>query len=381
MVRFMKKRFFAFILTIALLLSTLTSVSADEQMPVYHMKTLLMEVRTGTVISEDGGYDEVPQGTLNKLMTVLLAAEEIECGNMSVDTILTASSNSNAQKGAVVWLMTGEEITVNELLKAVIVGNANDATMVLAEKIGGSEEEFVGMMNARAFELGMRNTVYKNSAGYDCEGQYSTAHDTALLCRELLKHEFLQKYMTTWIDTVRDGQTEVVNENKLVRTYDGISGLKASHSEKSGYCLALSAQRGDKCYIAVVLGCSDENERFSVGKSLMSQGFSYYKITTPEFSGEFIKPITVRGGLDSAVCITAESLEGLVVPESDGEITTVVVMPQYLDAPVKKRQKVGCVGFYNGDTLLYETNLVTEQAVKKIDYYNALDIVLCSLYK
>ncbi len=381
MVRLMKKRIFSVLLAAAVFLGTVMAVSADEKTAVYEMKTLLMEERTGTVVSESGGYDRVPQGTLNKLMTVLLVAEEIVSGNMSPDTVLTASSNANAQKGAVVWLMPGEEISVDELLKAVIIGNANDAAMVFAEEIGGSEEEFVGMMNARAFELGMRDTVFKNAAGYDCEGQYSTAHDIALLCRELLKHDFLQKYMTTWIDNVRDGQTEVVNENKLVRTYDGITGLKASHSEQSGWCLALSAKRDDKSYIAVVMGCDDENERFSTAKSLMAQGFSYYKITTPEFSGEFIKPVTVRGGLDSAVCITAESLEGLVVPESDGEISTVIFMPQYLEAPVKKGQRVGTVGFYNGDTLLYETSLVTQQAVKKIEYKDALNIVLCNLYK
>lgn len=357
------------------------NVYADDALPEYEMKTLLMEVETGTVIKHGGGYDKVAQGTLNKLMTVLLAAEEIESGNLSMDSVLTASSNANSQKGAVVWLMAGENITVEELLKSVIIGNANDAAMVIAEEIGGSEEEFVGMMNARAFELGMRNTVFKNAAGYDCSGQYSTAYDIAILCRELLRHEFLYPFMNTWIDNVRNGQTEVVNENKLVRTYDGITGLKASHSEESGYCLAMAAERDGKKYIAVVLGCVDEDERFSAGKSLMSDGFAYFKVTTPSFSGEFIKPVTVRGGLDRAVSITAGSLDGLVVPENNGEITTVVFMPEYIDAPVKKGQRIGCVGFYNGDTLLYETDLITEEAVEKISFKSSIGVFLHNLYK
>ncbi len=364
-----------------MLFVTYSVAFAEEAKTEFQQTTLLMEAETGVVIKHSGGYDKVPQGTMNKLMTVLLAAEEIESGTISMDSILITSQNANTQKGAVIWLMSGENITVEELLKAVIIGNANDASMVIAEEIGGSEEEFVGMMNARAFELEMRNTVFMNAAGYDCDGQYSSAYDIALLCRELLKHEFLYEIMNTWIDNVRGGQTEIVNENKLVRTYDGIIGLKASHSEKSGYCLALAAERGGKRYISVVMGCSDENERFSIGKSLMSDGFSFFKVTTPSFSGEFIKPISVRGGLDRAVEITAENLEELVVPEGNGEISTVILIPEYLDAPIKKGQRIGVVGFYNGDTLLYETNLITQNEVKKISFASSLDVFLHNLYK
>lgn len=378
----MKKRVLTAALAIFVFLGFSNYALADEEsLPEYNTVSLLMEGETGTVLQQNGGYDKVPQGTLNKLMTVLLTAEEIETGNLTINDVLTVSSNANAQKGAVVWLMPGEEITVEELLKSVIVGNANDASVVLAESIGGNEEEFTGMMNARAFELGMRNTVFKNPAGYDCEGQYSTPYDMALLCRELLKHEFLYEIMNTWIGKVRGGQTEVVNENRLVRTYEGIIGLKASHTEASGYCLALAAQRNGKLYIAIVMGSSDEDSRFAIGKELMSNGFSMYKVTTPSFSGEFIKPVSVRGGLDRAVGITAEHLEGLVVPENGGEISSVIFMPEYIDAPVKKGQKIGIVGFYNGDTLLYETALIAESDVKKITFISAIDIFLHNLYK
>lgn len=356
-------------------------VCAEDTEIVNEPKTLLMEVGTGTVIKESGGYDRVSQGTLNKLMIVLLAAEEIECGNMNMDSVMTASKNANSQSGAVIWLMPGESITVSDALKSVIVGNANDASVVIAEEIGGSEEEFVKMMNARAFEIGMRNTVYKNVCGYDCEGQYSTAHDTALLCRELLRHEFLYEIMNIWMDSVRGGQTEIVNENKLVRTYDGIIGLKASHSEDSGYCLAMAAERDNKRYISVVMGCDDEDERFRLGKSLMSDGFSYYKVTTPSFSGEFIKPLRVRHGVERAVGITAEKLEGIVIPESSSEISTVVFLPEYIDAPVKKGQRIGSVGFYNGDTLLYETYLSAEETVREVTFASSLKQFLHNIYK
>lgn len=377
----MKKRILSVFTAVIMSLCFFVGVCAEENKPEYKMTSLLMEVETGTVIKQNGGYEEVPQGTMNKLMTITLVAEEIESGMLSMDTALTASQNASTQKGAVIWLMSGESITVEELLKAIIIGNANDASMVIAEEIGGNEEEFVGMMNARAFELGMRNTVFKNAAGYDCDDQYSTAYDVALLCRELLRHEFLYAIMNTWIDNVRGGQTEIVNENKLVRTYDGIIGLKASHSEKSGYCLAMAAERDSKRYIAVVMGCSDENERFSSGKALIADGFSFFKVTIPSFSGEFIKPITVRGGLDKAVEITAKHLEGLVVPENGGEISSVIFIPAYLDAPIKKGQKIGSVGFYNGDTLLYETDLITESAVKEITFMASINIFLHNLYR
>ncbi|MCM1227951.1 MAG: D-alanyl-D-alanine carboxypeptidase [Clostridium sp.] len=356
-------------------------VCAEDIEIVNEPKTLLMEAGTGTVIKESGGYDRVSQGTLNKLMIVLLAAEEIECGNMSMDSVMTASKNANLQSGAVIWLMPGESITVIDALKSVIVGNANDSSVVIAEEIGGSEEEFVRMMNARAFELGMRNTVYKNVCGYDCDGQYSTAHDTALLCCELLRHEFLYDIMNIWMDSVRGGQTEIVNENKLVRNYNGIIGLKASHSEDSGYCLAMAAERDNKRYISVVMGCDDEDERFRLGKSLMSDGFSYYKVTTPSFSGEFIKPLRVRHGVERAVGITVEKLEGIVIPESSSEISTVVFLPEYLDAPVKKGQRIGSVGFYNGDTLLYETYLSAEESVREITFASSLKQFLHNIYK
>ncbi len=377
-------RFKKLILLFTVMISTLffvCSVYAEETDTQYETKTLLMEAFSGSVVKHNGGHDKVPQGTLNKLMTVLLAAEEIECKTISLDTVVTAGNNAGTQKGAVVWIVPGEKITVSDLLKAIIIGNANDATEVLAEEICGDEKEFVGMMNARAFELGMRNTVFKNSAGYDCNGQYSTAYDIALLCRELLKHEFLYEIMNTWTDIIRDGQTEIVNENRLVRTYEGIIGFKASHSDSSGYCLAIAAEREGKRYIAIVLGENDKDERFSTAKSLLSDGFSYFKLTTPSFSGEFIKPVTVKGGLDRAVCITAGSLKGMVVPENNGEISTVVMIPEYIDAPVKKGQKIGCVGFYNGDTLIYETDLITETSVKAMSFGDSISIFLHNLYK
>lgn len=354
---------------------------AEEEKNALTEAYLLMEAETGTVLSQENGYVKLPCGSMNKLMTMLLAAEAMEEGAFDKNTVLTASSNASTQRGAVIWLMPGEEISVDELLKGLIIGNANDAAMVLAEKISGSEEEFVGMMNARAFELGMKNTVYRDCCGYDSEEQYSCAYDIALVCRELIRYDAMKGYMTQWLTRIRNDATEVVNENHLVRTYEGMLGIKACHSEKSGFCAALAAERGDSRYISICIGSSDKDSRFTKCKELLSSGFSLYKVTTPSFSTEFIKPISVHGGVDSAVEIQAEGLSSLVVPKSGEELATVVFLPEYLDAPVRKGQKIGIVGFYNGETLLYQTDLITSSSISDMTFKHAYKRILYTMFK
>lgn len=376
------KRFCCVVMGLVILfLSCRFFCSAEDNKHLYKTASVLTEASTGTVICSENGDLKMQQGSLCKLMTILLTAEEIDDGKLLIDEKLTASANANSQQGAVIWLMQGESISVDELLKAVIIGNANDASVVLAEHIAGSEEEFVNMMNARAFELGMRNTVYKNCTGPDVSGQYSTAEDTAILAAELLKHDFLQKYFTTWIDNVRGGQTELVNENKLVRTYDGITGMKAGRSLESGFSLVLTAKRDESAFISVVMGCEDKDERFNIAKSLMAAGFSSYKVTTPAFEDEFLRPVDVHGGKETSVMLKAENLSELVVGKSAGELSTAVLIPNYIDAPVEKGQMVGKVGFYSGDTLLYETNLVACKKIEKNDFSNSIKKIMSILYK
>ena len=196
---------------------------------------VLIEASGGTVIDGQNEDTPVPVGTMAKLMTVLLAAEKVESGELYIDSKLKTSAYANSMQGAQVWLMPGEEITVDELFKAVIIGNANDAAAVLAEEISGSAEKFTALMNVRAAELGMENTVFTNFNGYyDDSEQISTAKDIALLCAKLSEYDFLREYFTCWRDFVRNGETELVNANTLVRSYKGIVGFKAGHTENSG---------------------------------------------------------------------------------------------------------------------------------------------------
>ncbi len=356
------------------------SVQAEEAAPEA-AAYVLMECGTGTVLDEQNGDMQMSVGTMAKLMTALLAGEMLQSGQWQTDTMLTASDCVDGIKGAVIWLLPGDTMSVEELLKGLIIGNANDAAAVLAEQISGSAEDFVMDMNARAFELGMRNTVFTSPQGYDDPAAYSTAHDLGLLCCALSELECLVPYFTTWRDFLRDGATELVNENTFARTYEGMIGWKAGHSEAAGWCIAAGAEKDGMQCAAIILGTPDEDSRFALARSLLRQGFSQYQVTLPGFSSEFMKPIAVRGGVSQSVEIEAANLNGLVVPKSDPSLTTVLVLPDYVNAPVEKGRKIGVAAFYNGDTLLLETPLVAKESVEEMTIEEAVRKILVEMCK
>ena len=271
-------------------------------------------------------------------------------------------------------------MTVSDLLKAVIIGNANDAAAVLAEGVSGSVPAFVMEMNARAFDLGMHQTIFTNPQGYDDEKQCTTARDLAKLCQRLAKYETLQPYFQTWRDFLRGEATELVNENTFSRTYEGHIGFKASHTEQSGWCLAEGATRNGMTCIAVVLNGA-EDQRFADVKQLLKAGFSQYRVMQPLFSDEFLKPLTVKGGVSTAVRFTADDVHGVVVPKAEPDLTAVLQLPSYIEAPVQKGRKIGSVAFYNGDTMLYETALVTTEPVEAMTFSRAFAKITVKMLK
>lgn len=355
------------------------SASAEEA-PDNSAAYILMECSTGRVLNEKNSREKLPTGTMAKLMTALIAGEMLESGQWQTDTPLTASDCVDGKKGAVIWLLPGDVMTVEDLLKGLIIGNANDAAAVLAEKISGSEEDFVMDMNARAFDLGMLDTRFTSPEGYDDEKGYSTAYDLGLLCCALSKLKCLSAYFTTWRDFLRDGATELVNENTFARTYDGMIGWKASHTEMSGWCIAAGAEKNGMECAAVVLG-ADEDSRFSIAKQILKEGFSKYTLTLPGFSSEFMKPVTVRGGLSSSVDVEAKNLSGLVVPKSSPGLKSVLILPNFVSAPVEKGRKIGSIAFYNGDTLLLETDLIAKEDVEAVSIKSSVQKLLGKLFK
>lgn len=342
---------------------------------------VLLEARTGQLLLEENSSESLPMGTMAKLMTMLLTAEALESGALSENTAVTASPAANAQKGASIWLMPGEKMTVGDLLRGMIIGNANDAAVALAEAVSGTEEQFVMDMNARGFELGLRSTVFTCASGLSEEGQVTTAADLGRLCCKLTEYPVLTPYMTTWRTFLRGEQTELVNENTLVRSYDGLLGMKAGHGERTGYTLAAAAQRGDGIYVAVVLGCQEDADRFSIAKTLLSKGFGSYQVTTPAFSGEFLKPLQVLHGTDTAVEVEAQGLTGITVPKGNTGLQTVLVLPEYVEAPVSKGQQLGTAAFYQGDIYLYEVPLTAASSVPRLTFSRAFLRLLDNMLK
>lgn len=368
----------------AVLLGTLwrvPAVCAAEEPEIPAAAYALMEAETGTLLLESHSGDRQPCGAMAKLMTAYLAAEQLEQGSWTADTVLTATDAVTGTKGAVIWLTAGEEMTVGDLLKGLIVGNANDAAIVLAAAVSGDTETFVMDMNARAFDLGMRDTWFTNPCGNSDDGAYTTAADLARLCCALAKQECLREYFRTWRDFLRGDATELVNENTFARTDETSIGFKACHSEKEGFRIAAGAERSQMQCVAVVLGCSDTDSRFTLAKQLLRKGFSGWKVVQPGFSGEFLYPVQVRGGVERAVLAEPGKLKGLAIPRSCGELETVMVLPQYVQAPVRKGQKLGQAAFYQGDTLLYETEVEAADAVRVRGYWDTLREITVKMLK
>ena len=343
---------------------------------------VLMESSTQTVLDSENEDLRLNVGYLSKLMAILLIAEDIETGKFLMSTELTASQAVTGTKGAVVWLEAGDKMTVEELLKAVIIGNANDAVTVLAEKSEQTIENFVKRMNTETFDLGLRNTAFYSPYGYYDEREYTTAHDLAVICSKLAKYEFLRPYFKTWRDFVKSGQTELVSENRLANSYERHIGFKAAHSDETGYNIAEGGMdETGSCYIAVVLGADNEDDMYKKAKSLLRSGFNDYKVTIAMFPDEMLMPMKIRGGCDSAVELRLRNQSRIVIPKSVSELSSTVVLPEYLTAPVKKGQIIGTAAFYSEKNLVCETDIIASDNVAKLSLAYVFKNILYNIYK
>ncbi len=382
----MRKKFFSrslwvFQAIIILVSEMYITVKADNEKREYVFCEVLAEASSGTVIDGINEETKVPAGTMAKLMTVLLAAESIERGEISLDQELNTSSFANSMQGAQIWLMPNEKITVDELLRSVIIGNANDASAVLAEKIGGTADNFVRLMNDKAAMLGMKNTSFTNFNGYyDDDKQISTAKDMAVLCAELSEYDFLRQYFTCWHDFVRNGQTELVNNNTLVKSYKGILGFKAGYTESSGYFAACGAERDGVRYISVVIGCDDEELAVSEAKRLMDMGFSDYMVFAPPVPDNIPEGISVRGGMERKVPLEYGAVKNIVLPKgAENSISSRVVLTDFLYAPVKKGDKAGEIQFIRGEKMIFSVDICAAGPVEEMSAAKALVIIIKKL--
>ena len=318
----------------------LPGVSAQgAQVAVTAPAAVLMEASTGQVLFEKGAHDRRACASITKVMTLLLTFEALEAGELSLDQELTASAHAASMGGSDIWLEEGERMTVDDLLKATVIMSANDAAVVLAEAVSGSEEAFVARMNERAGELGMEDTVFKNCNGLDEEGHLTSAYDVAVMSRALLTHEKIRDYTLTWMDSVRNGETQLVNTNKLIRSYQGITGLKTGTTGQAGSCISATAQREGMELIAVVLGAESTDLRFQDAKALLDYGFAGWKTVTPETP--FLQPAAVEGGMAQTVEVTAGEMPSLLLQAGEEAQVETVVQLEPVKAPVEQGQELG----------------------------------------
>ncbi len=343
---------------------------------------ILMEVNTGKILYEMNADEQLPPASITKIMSLLLVMEAIDRGDMSLEDVVSTSEHAASMGGSQIWLEVGEGMTVDDLLKAAVIASANDATVALGEAIAGSEEGFVAMMNERAKELGMTNTVFKNATGLDSEGHISTAHDVALMSSELIKHDLIKNYSTVWMDSLRDGESELVNTNKLVRFYEGTTGLKTGTTSGAGYCLSATAQRDGLELAAVIMSGDTSADRFEGAKKLLDYGFANFAYTEIQAQTDSIKPIKINGGVQKTVEIKPDGTFGTLMQKSESKnITQTVNVETQVDAPVKKGQRVGSVDIYNGEEQIGSIDLVACDTVGKKDFKTALWWIFMGLFE
>lgn len=383
----MLKKSIAILIVSVFLSMSLTPVMAEQQgsfdedgsntvantTNVFDLKakaSIMVDGMSGNVLMEKNSHEKLPIASVTKIMSMLLIMESIDSGKISYDDKVQVSEHAYSMGGSQVYLKPGEEFTVLEMLKAVAIHSANDATVALAEKISGSEEAFVSLMNQRAKELGMNDTNFLDCTGLTDDGHYSSAYDIAQMSRELIiKHPKILDITVIWHDTFRGGVFSLDNTNKLIRSYDGANGLKTGFTSKAGYCLSASAKRNNLQLITVVLGEPDTDTRFNEAKKLLDFGFANYDISQVNNKGDEVSAVEVKKGVDLSVKgIYGEDVSLLVKKGEKNQIKREVSLDGNLTAPVKLHQKIGEVTYKINDKIVGKADVVADKEVKKASF-------------
>ena len=378
----MKQRGFAALLLLALLSAFTTAVRGAElglPAPSY----VLMERSTGQVLLEHNAHERLRPASVTKVMTLLLIMEALDDGRIGWDDMVQTSAAAAAKGGSQIYLEENEQLPLEEMLKSIVVSSANDCACAMAEHIAGSEAAFVGMMNARAEELGMTDTHFVNCTGLDDEPEaaehLTTAYDIALMSRELLGHAEIKQYTTIWMATVRNGQFGLSNTNKLVRFYDGTTGLKTGYTSAAGHCLSASAERNGMELIAVVLHCASSTDRFESAKALLNYGFSNYALITPDPGELSAVPVTL-GAVPEITPVPADETPILIDKALAAGVQTEVTLEESVAAPVEAGQTLGTLTVTSGGQTLAERDLVAPEAVDALTWGDLFRRLLQALF-
>lgn len=360
------RKFFAVILT-AILVFTCIDARAEE-LNLNGKSFILIECETGKVLYEQNADEKLPPASVTKIMTMLLIMEAIDRGEITYDSVVTASERAKSMGGSTIFLDTGEQMTVADLLKGIAVASGNDACVAIAEHLSGSVESFVAVMNNRAKELGMNNTNFVTCNGLDAPEHYSSARDIAIMSSELLKHEEIFKYTTIWMDSLRDGKFQLANTNKLVRFYAGANGLKTGSTSKAKNCISATAKRDNMQLCAVVLGSDTSQLRFNAASTLLNYGFNNFTVKGMS-KGEAVGEVKVKkGDKEKVTGVLSEDCMTVCEKTGAGEIKKTVSMYENIEAPVEKGEKVGEITLEVGNGEIKKCDIVAEDSVGKITF-------------
>jgi len=356
------------------------SVLSNLNVDINADSAVLMDYETGTLLYAKNANEALPPASVTKVMTLLLVAEAIKEGRISLDQEVTISSNASSMGGSQVFLKEGEAFTVEELLKSTVIASANDAAVALAELVSGSEQSFVNDMNKRAKELGMTNTVFENATGLDdtTVNHKTSAYDIAIMSRELLKHQCVLNYSNVWQDSIRNGEFILTNTNRLVRYYKGCTGLKTGSTDKAGFCISATAEREGMHLIAVIMGAETRDIRNNCARTLLDYGFANYAVySDPEAE---LEKIDVSKGIVSDTSIYSNGFTKLVEKKTLNNIEKKYIIPENITAPLPANSKIGEIIYYNGEDEIGKADIVIKEEIKEVSILDLFILILNKIF-
>ena len=363
--------------------SVTTSTSPEINLNLESESYILIEQNSGQILYEHNSHKQLRPASVTKVMSILLIMEALDNGQISLEDKVPCSEKASKMGGSQIWLDVREELTVNEMLKAICVASANDCTVAMAEFLAGSEEAFVEKMNNRAKELGMNDTCFKNCHGLDTDGHITSSYDISLMSRELLKnHPSITKYTTIWMDSLRDGKSVLTNTNKLIRNYKGATGLKTGSTGLALYNLSASATRDNLSLIAVIMRAPSTKVRFSDAQKLLDYGFNQYSYSQLAKKGNILTQLPVSKGVNSSVnAVFGEDAGSLLKKGNSRNIEQVVSLPESINAPVRKGEELGKVDYILEGQTICSVPIVADEDVKQINLSNMMEFVFFNWFR
>ena len=373
---FTRHRIRACLLAALLMLTTILPVAALDPGELDAKSALLMEAETGEVLYEMNADESLPPASVTKIMTLLLVMEAVDGGSISLEDNVSVSEKAAGMGGSQVFLSSGEQMSVETLIKCTVISSANDAAVALAEYVCGSEEAFVARMNERAAELEMNSTHFENATGLDdtTVNHVTSARDIAIMSAQLMRHDKILEFSSTWMDSIRDGAFTLTNTNRLVRFYDGATGLKTGSTSKAGFCMSATAKRGELHLIAVIMGASSRDARNTSAKKLLDIEFASKALFRSESTQ--LDPIPVHGSLGGSVTPLTQQFIRVIEKGQDGRITTEYELPEYLDAPVETGQVIGRATYSAEGNIIGENDITASGSIMAASFFDVFTQIM-----